>query len=71
MPRAPKEFHLSSNGDRWFLDRDEATRHGLVVHQANEASGGTVTRLSVVDFLRSGHGPEQQELLRLIGSLAD
>ena len=28
--------------------------------------------LSVVDFLRSGHdGPEQQELLRLIGTLAD
>lgn len=49
MPSA-RALYLSSNGDRWLLERDEATGHALVLHQANAASGGTLTRLSVGDF---------------------
>ena len=41
-------------------------------HEANPASGGTVTDSEIAEFLRQGGlGPEKQELLRLIGSLAE
>jgi hypothetical protein len=47
-------------------------RSGFRAHEANLASGGTVTDSEIADFLRQGGlGPETQELLRLIGSLAD
>lgn len=67
-----KEFHSSSNGDRWFLGRDEATLSGEVVHRANVSSGGTVTHIEVGAFLgRSPGAPETAALLRLIGTLVD
>ena len=51
--------------------RDDTGRV-FVRHEANLASGGTVTDFEVAEFLsRGGLGPEKQELLRLIGSLAD
>jgi hypothetical protein len=43
----------------------------FVRHEANVASGGHVEHIGIGDFLSSGQGPEQQELLRLIGTLAD
>lgn len=71
MQAEAKEFYVSSSGDRWLLERDTATGHAVVVHQANEPSGGAVTRLSLSDFLRMGKDrAEQQELLQLIGTLA-
>jgi hypothetical protein len=71
MPIATKELYRSANGDRWCLIRDDSGRVS-VRHEANPASGGTVTDWDVVDFLSlGGLGPEKQELLRLIGSLAD
>ena len=71
MPIATKDLYRSANGDRWCLIRDDAGRV-FVRHEANPASGGTVTDRDVVDFLsQGGLGPEKQELLRLIGSLAD
>ena len=72
MPDRRLELYFSSNGDRWLLERDEATGHAVVVHRANESSGGAVTHIPVGAFLHSGHGgPEQQALLRLIGTLVD
>ena len=71
MPIATKDLYLSPNGDRWLLVRDDTGR-AFVRHEANPASGGTVTNSDVLEFLsRGGLGPEKQELLRLIGSLAD
>ena len=62
-----RTLYSSPNGDCWSLVRDEA---GVFVrHEANPASGGTVTRIELGDFLSRGLGPEQQELLRLMGSL--
>jgi hypothetical protein len=66
-PSAPdrEQVYRSPNGDAWFYERP---LNGLpmVVHEANAASGGTVTRIPVADFLEFGNGPEQQALSRLL-----
>jgi hypothetical protein len=43
----------------------------FVRHEANVASGGHVEHIEIGAFLTSGQGPEQQELMRLIGALLD
>ena len=40
-------------------------------HEANLASGGHVAHIEIETFLGAGRGPEQQELLRLIGTLVN
>jgi hypothetical protein len=40
-----------------------------VRHEPNLPSGGKTSVVEVGEFLSRGHGPEQQALLRLIGSL--
>jgi hypothetical protein len=63
-------LYTSTNGDRWFLIRSETGRT-LIRHYANQQSGGNVKEFEVGEFLTRGpHGPEHQELLRLIGTLA-
>ena len=65
-----REFASSSNGDRWYLDRDDATGIAHVIHKANEPSGGAVTTIELGVFLNRGpSAPEMLGLLRLIGSL--
>ena len=65
-----RKLYTSPNGDRWYLISEPAG--GVFVrHEANAASGGQVEHLGIGDFLSSGQGPEQQELLRLIGTLVD
>ena len=71
MPIATRDLYRSANGDRWLLVRDDRGRV-FVRHEANPASGGTVTDSEIAEFLtQGGLGPEKQELLRLIGSLAE
>jgi hypothetical protein len=71
MPIATRDLYRSATGDRWQLVRDDTGRV-FVRHEANLPSGGTVTEAEIGEFLSgSGLGPEKQELLRLIGSLAD
>jgi hypothetical protein len=71
MPIATRDLYRSANGDRWLLIREDTGRV-FVRHEANLPSGGTVTDSEIADFLGEGSlGPEQQELLRLIGTLAD
>ena len=71
MPIATKDLYRSASGDRWLLVRDD-TGQVFVRHEANHASGGTVTDFEIAEFLaQGGVGPEKQELLRLIGSLAE
>jgi hypothetical protein len=66
-----RKFATSSNGDRWFLGRDEQTGSAFVLHKANRPSGGMVTELEVEAFLsRNPDAPERRALLQLIGSLA-
>jgi hypothetical protein len=67
-----RELCRSANGDRWCLIRDPGLGRLFVRHEPNAASGGRASDIGVGDFLvRGGHGPEHQELLRLIGTLVD
>lgn len=67
-----RELYASPNGDRWYLVREAQSQQVLVRHVANAASGGHVTHTDVGAFLmRGGHSPEQQALLRLIGTLTE
>jgi hypothetical protein len=70
MSEQTREIYSSSNGDRWLLVRDGNDL--FVRHHPNEASGGKPSRREIGAFLASqGHGPQHQELLRLIGTLVD
>ena len=68
--RKARKLYESPNGDRWYLVRDH-TGAIFVRHEANAASGGHLEHIEVGTFLTRGQGPEQQELLRLIGSLVE
>ena len=65
-----RKLYESSSGDRWYLIRDPSG-DVFIRHEANVASGGQVEHEEIVAFLSRGAGPEQQELLRLIGTLVE
>jgi hypothetical protein len=68
---AHRQLYESPNGDRWYLHRDSRGKV-LVAHQANSASGGTVSLIELSTFLLpKNQGPEHQALRSLIGSLAE
>jgi hypothetical protein len=66
-----RELYRSPNGDSWFLGREPTNGHVFIIHQPNTPSGGQLTQIALGEFLRSGNGPEQQALLRLIGTLVE
>ena len=66
-----RALYASENGDRWSLAWDPDTGCVFVRHRPNQPSGGQVSDVEVGEFLSRGSmGPEKQELLRLIGHLA-
>jgi hypothetical protein len=65
-----RKLYESSRGDRWYLITDPSGAV-FIHHEANAASGGHVDHEDIVAFLSRGDGPEQLELLRLIGTLAE
>jgi len=66
-----RELYRSPNGDTWFLGREPANGHAFIVHQPNAPSGGRLSHIELGAFLRDAAGPEQQALLRLIGTLVE
>jgi hypothetical protein len=69
-----RELYSSPNGDRWYLAHDVDLGHVFIFHEPKPPSGGKATCIEVGAFLgrgRGGHGPEHQELLRLIGTLVE
>ena len=66
-----QEFASSSNGDRWYLGKDEQSRRAFVLHRANDASGGHETRSEVQAFLNAATGPERDALVALLGVADD
>ncbi|WP_313200590.1 hypothetical protein [Rhizobium sp.] len=63
-----QDFSVSSNGDRWSLEKHQVSGETVVVHEANAPSGGQVTRIPVVDFLNCNVGkPEYEALLQILG----
>jgi hypothetical protein len=72
MTLQTRELYRSSNGDRWHLVRDEASGRVFIRHEPNLPSGGRAADFEIATFLAGGgHGPERQELLRLIGTLVE
>jgi hypothetical protein len=69
MTSGTRELYRSSNGDRWHLVRETDSGRVLIRHEPNTASGGRTSYVEIAEFLTGGHGPEHQELLRLIGTL--
>jgi hypothetical protein len=62
--------HASSNGDRWYLVRDDAEPERMRVrHVPNAASGGRPTTVDVKEFLAEGHGPQHEALRRHLQQL--
>src|SRR4051812_19432549 len=66
-----RELYRSPNGDTWFLGREPADGRAFVIHQPNAPSGGRLSHIELGEFLRLGNGPEQQAVLRLIGTLVE
>ena len=66
-----RELYRSPNGDSWYLGREPADGHAFVLHQPNSPSGGRLSHIELGEFLRSRKNPEQQALLRLIGTLVE
>lgn len=68
-----RELYRSPNGDCWFLGREPTDGAAFVIHQPNGPSGGQLSHIELGAFLSSGARgrPEQQALLRLIGTLVD
>jgi hypothetical protein len=71
MRHEDRELYTSPNGDRWLLVREPRSERVLVRHEPNLPSGGKASLVEIGEFLRRVHGPEQQALLRLIGSLVE
>ena len=44
MATETRRLYRSANGDRWHLARDTASGRVFIRHEANERSGGQVTR---------------------------
>jgi hypothetical protein len=66
-----RELYLSSNGDPWYLAREDSGAI-VVFHEPNKSSGGTVSKLEVGEFLMRGNrGPQHYALLELISTLVD
>jgi hypothetical protein len=65
-----RELYSSPNGDCWHLCKDASDRV-FVLHQANIPSGGRSSQIELSDFLTRGYGPEQQALIRMIGTLIE
>ena len=73
MTYQSKELYRSGpNGDRWSLVRDPDSGRVFIEHKPNTSSGGQTSHMEIGDFLaHGGGGPEQQALLRLIGTLVE
>ena len=63
-----RQLYRSPNGAAWFLGRDPATGLALVRHQPNAPAGGQVTDIELAAFLSGPRNPEQDALLRVIGT---
>jgi len=64
-----RELYRSPDGDSWYLGREPGNGRAFIIHQPNGPSGGKLSHIELGEFLRSPAGPEQQALLRLIGTL--
>ncbi len=69
MPVESMELYSSSNGDRWLIVHEPRSARIFVKHEPNIASGGNSSLIEIGAFLMQNHGPQHNELLRLIRTL--
>ncbi|SDN02738.1 hypothetical protein SAMN05216360_105123 [Methylobacterium phyllostachyos] len=71
MPINRTLIYASSNGDCWYLCKDEEAAV-FVSHEPNEPSGGTASRIDLSVFLAAGtSAPEHRALLTMIATLVE
>jgi hypothetical protein len=77
MSRTQFYYHEKGNhSETWYYLTRDARGHGIVEREFSGGLGsddmevGAPTRMSVSEFLASGSGTAQDNLLRLIGTLA-
>ena len=51
--------------------REPTNGRAFIIPQPNAPSGGRLSHIELGEFLRGQKGPEQQALLRLIGTLVE
>lgn len=61
-------LHRSFEGDDWLLIKEPS---GDVWIEHRGKPGSAPQRIGLDTFLRSGEGPQREELVRLIGTLVD
>lgn len=61
----------SSNGDRWYIWRDEADRRLFIRHEPNRASGGRPVHFSLREFLAQQQGPQHEAFLTILSRLLE
>lgn len=67
-----RELYRSPSGDAWYLGREPANGRAFIIHEPNGPSGGRHSHIELGSFLTTAVGkPEQQALLRLIGTLVE
>lgn len=67
-----RELYCSPSGDCWYLGREPTNGRAFIIHQPNGSSGGRLSHIELGAFLSDGFDkPEQQALLRLIGTLGE
>lgn len=69
MSAATLLIYASANGDEWHLERAQDGR-AFVRHVPNASSGGELSQIELSAFLSRDRGsPQNDSLLRLIGTL--
>lgn len=68
-PADRRELYRNPDGDCWSIGRDPSNGYAIVIHEPHRPSGAHTSCIDLATFLNRGHGPEQQALLRLIGTL--
>jgi hypothetical protein len=67
MTRKMRLLYRNSSGDRWFLFREAGSGKMMARHAPTISSGNLSADLPIDAFLaRKDHGPEQQELRRIM-----
>ncbi|WP_233385894.1 hypothetical protein [Methylobacterium sp. C25] len=67
-----RELYQAASGETWYLGREPSNGRAFIIYQPGGPSGRQRSHVELGAFLSNGtEKPEQQALLRLIGTLVD
>lgn len=64
-----RSMYESSNGDRWFLGREDGEPSVFIRHEPNASSGGRPANFGLLEFMAQQQGPQHEALLQLLSRL--